>query len=76
MKDDDSSGKEAKDAKKCIVKPELKITKKKKAKMLKSKQRFKCNAHNVLAEKLNKISLRFNDQKTLQSLIGVKSYSY
>ena len=34
------------------------------------------NAHNLLAEKLNKISLSFNDQKTLHSFIGVKLYLY
>ena len=42
----------------------------KNAKILKSKQRFKFNAHNVLAEKLNKISLRFNDQKNYNHLLG------
>ena len=34
--------------------------------ILRSRQRFKSKAHNVFTEKVNKIALSFNDDKTLQ----------
>ena len=44
--------------------------------MFRSQQRFKSEAHDVFMEEVNKIVLRFNDNKILQSFNGVKSYLY
>ena len=35
--------------------------------ILKSQQRFKCDCHNVYTEQINKIALRSNDDKRLQT---------
>ena len=43
---------------------------------LRSQQRFRSEAHNVLTEKVNKISLRSDDDKKSQTLVGIASYSY
>ena len=44
--------------------------------ILRSKQRFKSDTHNVFAEKVHKIVSRFNDDKVLQHFNKVKSYLY
>ena len=47
-----------------------------KSEPLRSQQRFRSEAHNVLTEKVNKISLRSDDDKKSQTLVGIASYSY
>ena len=44
--------------------------------IIRSQQRFKCEAHNVITEKFHKIALTFNGDKRLQSFNGVKSFPY
>ena len=43
--------------------------------ILRSQQRFRSEAHNVLTENVNKIALRANDNKRLQIFDGI-TYSY
>ena len=63
-----NSDKNAKGAKKCVIKRRLKFNDYKDCLlnneiMLKSQQRFKNEAHNVYTEKVNKIALSSNDDK-------------
>ena len=44
--------------------------------MLKSRQRFKSEAHNVYTEEINKIALSSNDDKRLQTYDRITSYPY
>ena len=44
--------------------------------ILKSKQRFKSEAHNVYTEEINKIVLSSNDDKRLQTFDRITSYPY
>ena len=44
--------------------------------ILKSKIRFKSEAHTVYAEKINKIALSSKDDKSLQIFDGITSYPY
>ena len=72
LREDDCVGKKAKDTKKSVIKRDLKfedfltsleINKK----VLKTQQRFKSQAQNVVTEKVNNISLSVNDDKRLQA---------
>ena len=44
--------------------------------MWRLQQRFKSELHNVFTDKVNKMALRSNDDKRLQSFSRVKSYPY
>ena len=44
--------------------------------ILKSQQKFKSEAHNVYTEEVNKIALRSNDDKRLQTYDIITSYPY
>ena len=67
--------------KKCIIKRKIKFKNYKKClenneKMLRSKQRFKSEVHNVFTEKVNKIAVGSNIYFRLQTLDGITSYQY
>ena len=81
--DDDSEHKKAKGTKKwkCVIKQRLKFNDYKdclfKNEIIqKSQRRFKSKAHNVYAEKINKITLRSNDDKRLQTFNRITTYTY
>ena len=68
--DDGNSDKKAKGTKKCVIKRRLKYNDDKNCLLnneiiLKSRQRFKSEAHNVYTEEINKIALSSNDDKRL-----------
>lgn len=72
LRDDDCVGKKAKDTKKSVTKRDLKfedfltsleINKK----VLKTQQRFRSQAQNVVTKKVNNIFLSVNDDKRLQA---------
>ena len=44
--------------------------------ILKTQQRFKSERHNVFTEVINKISLRANDDKIIQSIDSAETYAY
>ena len=44
--------------------------------ILKSKQKFKSDYHNVYTEQINKIKLRSNDDKRLQAFDKITTYPY
>ena len=44
--------------------------------ILKSQQRFKSDYHNVYTEQINKIALRSNDDKRLQTSDKTRTYPY
>ena len=55
------------DYKDCFLKNEV---------ILKSKQRFKSETHNVYTKEINKIALSGNDDKRLQTFDRIASYPY
>ena len=72
LREDDCVGKKAKDTKKSVIKRDLKfedfltsleINKK----VLKTQQRFRSQAQNVVTKKVNNIFLSVNDDKRLQA---------
>ena len=68
----DREVKKAKGTKKCVIKRELMFENYKDCLfndkiILKSQQRFKSNHHNVYTEEINKIALRSNDDRRLQT---------
>ena len=79
--DDNSEHKKAKGTKKCVIKQRLKFSDYKdclfKNEIIqKSRRRFKSKAHNVYTEKINKIALRSNDDKRLQTFDRITTYAY
>ena len=44
--------------------------------ILKAQQRFKSERHNVFTEEINKIALSSNDDKRMQSIDSIETYSY
>ena len=79
--DDDSEKKKARGTKKCVIKPELMFKNYKDSLfnneiILKSKQRFKSDYHEVYTEEVNKIALSSNDDKRLQTFDKITTYSY
>ena len=76
-----NNDKKAKGTKKCAIKIILKFSDYKNCLfkneiMLKSQQGFKSEAHNVYTEEINKIVLRSNDDKRLQTFDRIASYPY
>ena len=79
LMDDNSEVKKSKGTKKCVIKRKTmfenytdclfnnKI-------ILKSQQRFKSDQHEVYTEEVNKIALKGNDDKRLQTLVKVTTY--
>ena len=44
--------------------------------MWKTQQRFKSERHNVFTEEINKIALSSNDDKRMQSIYSIETYTY
>ena len=44
--------------------------------ILKSQQRFRSGKHNVFTEEVNKIVLRTNDDKRIESIDSIEAYPY
>ena len=81
LMDDGNSNKKAKETKKCVIKRRLKFNDYKDCLLnneiiLKSKQRFKSEAHSIYTEEINKIALSSNDDKRLQTYDRITSYPY
>ena len=80
LMDDDSEKKKAKGIK-CVMKRRLMFENYKDSlfnnkTILKSQLRFKSDHHDVYTEEINKIALSLNDDKSLQTLDRVTTYSY
>ena len=81
LMDDGNSDKKAKGTKKCVITEILKFNDYKDCLLnneiiLKSQQRFKSERHNVYNEEINKIALRSNDDKRVQTYDRITSYPY
>ena len=79
--DNDDEKKKAKGTKKCVIKRELMFGKYKDCLfngevILKSQQRFKSDHHKVYTEKVHKIALSNNDDKSLQIFDGIETCPY
>ena len=79
--DDNSRIKKSKGTKKCVIKRYLMFENYKDCLfnnkiILKSKQIFKSDHHNVYTEEINKIALSSNDNKRLQTSDRIKTYPY
>ena len=79
LMDDGKSDKKAKGTKKCVIKRRRKFNHYKDCLLnnkiiLKSKLRFKSEAHNVYTEEINKIALCSNDDKILKTFDRITSY--
>ena len=79
--DDNSRIKRSKGTKKCVIKRYLMFENYKDCLfnnkiILKSKQIFKSDHHNVYTEEINKIALSSNDNKRLQTSDRIKTYPY
>ena len=81
--DNDSEHRKAKGTKKCIIKRELtfqdykdSLFNDKISKILKSQQKVRSNHHRVCTEEGNKIALRSNDDKRLQTYDRIITYPY
>ena len=75
------TNKKAKGIKKCIIKRRLMFENYKDSffknkTILKSRQRFKSDHHDVYTEEVNKIALSSNDNKILQTFDRVTAYPY
>ena len=74
-------GEKDKGTKKCLIKRRLKFNNYEDYLLsneiiLKSQQRFECEAHNVYTEEINKTALSSNDDKILQTFDRITSYPY
>ena len=81
LMDDANSDKKAKGTKKCVIKRILKFNDYKDCLLsneiiLKSKQQFESEAHNIYTKEVNKIALSSNDDKRLQTFDRITSYPY
>ena len=79
LMDDNGEVKKSKGTKKCVIKRELMFENYKDClfngeAILKSQQRFKSNHHKVYTEEVNKIALRSDDNKRLQTFDGIETY--
>ena len=78
---DNREVKKTKETKKCVIKRMLKLNDYKNCVrnneiILKSQQRFKCEAHNGCTEEVNKTALSSSDDKRLQTCDRITSYPY
>ena len=76
-----SEHKKGKGTKKCVIKREIMFKNYKDSLfnneiILKSLQRFKSDHHRVYTEEINKIALRSNDDKRLQTFNKITTYLY
>ena len=76
-----SEHKKGKGTKKCVIKREIMFKNYKDSLfnneiILKSQQRFKSDHHRVYTEEINKIALRSNDDKRLQTFNKITTYLY
>ena len=81
LTDDCEEDKKAKGTKKCVIKRRLKFNDYKDCLLnnqivLKSPQRFKNERHDLYTEETDKIELRSNDDKRLQTFDRITSYPY
>ena len=81
LTDDCKEDRKAKETKKCVIKRRLKFSDYKDCLLnneiiLKSRQRFKSEKHDVYTEEVNKIALSNNDDKRLQTFDRITSYPY
>ena len=81
LMDDDSEAKKPRGTKTCLTEKMLKFNDYKNylmnnKRVLKSQQRFKIEAHNVLTEEVNKVALSSDDDKRLQTYDKITTYSY
>ena len=79
--DDDSEHKKTKVTKQCVIKRELMFENYKDClfndkTILKSKQRFKSDHHDVYTERINKIALSSDYDKRLQTFDKITTYLY
>ena len=79
--DDGRNDEKARGTKMCVIKRRLKFNDYKNCLLndeiiLKSQQRFKCEAHNVYTEEINKIALSSNNDKSLLTFDKITSYPY
>ena len=79
--DDDTEHKKAKKTKKCVIKRRVMFENYKHCSfndkiILKSQQRFKRDYHNVHTEQINKIALKSNDDKKLQTFDKITTYPF
>ena len=79
LRDDDTEHKKAKKTKKCVIKRRVMFENYKHCSfndkiILKSQQRFKRDYHNVYTEQINKIALKSNDDKKLQTFDKITTY--
>ena len=78
---DDSENEKAKGTKKCVIKRRVRFENSKDClfnnkTILKSQQRFKSDCHDVYTEQINKIALRCNDDKRLQTFDKATTYPH
>ena len=81
LKDDDSEKKKAKGTKMCVIKHKLMFENYKECLfngevISKSQQIFNSHHHKVYTEEDNKIALSSDDDKRLQTLVGIELYPY
>ena len=81
LTEDFKEGKKANGTRKCVIKQRLKFNDYKyyllnSEIILKSKQRFKSERHDVYTEEVNKIALSSNDDKRLEMFDRITSYHY
>ena len=79
--DNDTEIKKANDTKKCAIKHMLTFENYKESVLkiktiLRSQLGFKSDGHNVYTEEINKIAIRNNDDKRLQTFDGITTYQY
>ena len=81
LMDDNSEHKKAKKTRKCVIKRILMFKNYKDCLfndkiILKSRQRFKRDYHNVYTKQINKIALSGDDDKRIQTFDKTKTYPY
>ena len=62
--------------KRCLIFDNYSGCLKEKKKILRSKQRFKSDGHDVFTDEINKIALTYNDDEGLIGFDGITTYPY